>query len=263
MSRIFFTIGSINIYWYSVLIVIAVIIGMIISSKEAVKTGLGKSFLLDLAFYLIPVSIVGARVYYVIFNFSEFENDLLGIFKIWEGGLAIYGAIIASILFIISYCKKKGKPILLALDVLAPSLILGQAIGRWGNFFNKEAYGPIATLSFLEKLHLPNFIINNMLIEGFYRQPTFLYESLWCILGFVILLILRKYYRSKYGILTFSYFIWYGIGRFFIEGLRDDSLYLGSLRISQLVSVLLIIIGIIGLIIIKLKKKESEEIVRI
>ena len=222
---------------------------MYFSLKEAQKNGLTKEYIYDLIFYLIPISILGARLYYVIFNFNMFKNNLLDIFKIWEGGIAIYGAVITAIIFIVFYSKKKNKNTLLTTDTFAPYLILGQAIGRWGNFINKEAHGAITTYENLKNMNLPNFIIEGMYINGSYYIPTFLYESLWNILGFIILLIIRK--KNKYknkGILTFTYFIWYGIGRFFIEGLRTDSLYIGIFRVSQLVSILLILIGIIGII---------------
>ena len=255
MNRVFVSIGPITIYWYSVLIMIGVLIGLYFSGKQAEKNGITKSFINDLAFYLVIIAILGARIYYVIFNFSIFKDHLLDIFKIWEGGLAIYGAIISGIIFTIYYSRKKKKDPLLVLDTFTPYLILGQAIGRWGNFFNSEAHGSITTLNHLQKLHIPNFIIKGMHINGNYYLPTFLYESIWCIIGFIILLIIRK--KEKYqkpGTLMLSYFIWYGIGRFFIEGLRTDSLYLFSIRISQLVSIVLIILGIIGLIIIRKKK---------
>ncbi len=259
MNRIFISIGPINIYWYSVLIVVSIIIGMYYSLRQAKKNGLTKEFLYDLIFYLIPIAIIGARLYYVIFNFSLFKDNLLDIFKIWEGGLAIYGSVIAAIIFIIYYCKKKNKSSLITLDTLAPYLILGQAIGRWGNFINKEAHGAITTYKNLKSMYLPNFIIEGMNINGSYYIPTFLYESLWNLLGFIILLIIRK--KNKYknrGILLFTYFIWYGTGRFFIEGLRTDSLYLGIFRISQLVSILLIGIGIIGIIYIVRRDKKCK-----
>lgn len=261
MDRVFLSIGPINIYWYSILIVISILIGMYFSVKEAKKNNLTKEFIYDLIFYLIPVAVIGARIYYVIFNFSEFKYNLFDIFKIWEGGLAIYGAVIASIIFIIYYCKKKEKNILLTLDTFAPYLILGQAIGRWGNFINKEAHGAITTYEYLKSIHIPNFIIEGMYINGSYYIPTFLYESLWNIIGFIILLIIRKInkYQSK-GLLVFSYFIWYGIGRFFIEGLRTDSLYIGIFRVSQLVSILLIIIGIIGIIYVVRRDKKCKNI---
>ena len=216
MDRVFLSIGPINIYWYSVLIVVSIIIGIFFSLKDANKNGIGKEFLYDMIFYLIPIAIIGARLYYVIFNFSLFKDNLLDIFKVWEGGLAIYGSVIASIIFIILYCKKKKKNILLTLDTLAPYLILGQAIGRWGNFINKEAHGALTTYEYLKSIKIPNFIIEGMYINGSYYIPTFLYESLWCILGFIILIIIKNKNKYKHkGIIVFSYFIWYGIGRFF------------------------------------------------
>jgi len=252
MDRVFISIGPINIYWYSVLIVLSIIIGMYFSINQAKKNGLTKEFIYDLIFYLIPIAVLGARLYYVIFNFSVFKDNLLDIFKIWEGGLAIYGVVISGILFIIYYCKKKKQSILLTLDILAPCLILGQAIGRWGNFFNSEAHGALTTLEYLQKIHIPKFIINGMYINGNYYIPTFLYESIWCIIGFVVLLIIKnKVKYKKEGIIICSYFIFYSIGRFFIEGLRTDSLYFFNIRVSQLVSIILLLIGIIGLILIK------------
>ena len=145
--------------------------------------------------------------------------------------------------------KKRGQSIIRTTDIIVPGLILAQAIGRWGNFFNSEAHGTVVSLEFLKKLHLPNFIIEGMYINGSYYHPTFLYESIWCLIGFILLIILRKITLRKKGMVTFSYFIWYGIGRLFIEGIRMDSLYLGDYRISQIVSIILIIVGIIGTII--------------
>ena len=254
MNRELISVGPITIYWYSFLIFISILIGLFIVKKEVKKTKLDKDFIFDLIFYLIPVCIIGARLYYVIFNFSVFKDNLLDIFKIWEGGLAIYGVVISGILFIIYYCKKKKQSILLTLDILAPCLILGQALGRWGNFFNSEAHGAITTLEYLQSLHLPDFIIDGMYINGNYYIPTFLYESLWCFIVFGFLIILRnKIKYKKEGIITCSYFILYGIGRFFIEGMRTDSLYLFNFRISQIVSIILIVIGILGIIFIKRK----------
>ena len=255
MNRVFLHIGKVTIYWYSILIMISVLIGLYFTSKDAEKNGLTKKFMSDFAFYLIIISILGARLYYVIFNFSVFKNNLLDIFKIWEGGLAIYGGVIAGIIFTIYYSKKKDKSPLLVLDTLAPYLILGQAIGRWGNFFNSEAHGGITTLEHLKELHIPSFVIKGMNINGNYYIPTFFYESVWCLLGFLLLLIIRR--KDKYknpGILLSIYFIWYGVGRFFIEGLRTDSLYLLGIRVSQLVSIILVVVGIITLIKIKKKK---------
>ena len=258
MNRVFFKIGPLNIYWYSVLIMLAVFLGYYFSSRQAEKNGLKKSFISDLIFYLVIVAIIGARLYYVIFNFSIFKDNLLDIFKIWEGGLAIYGAVLSSIIFIIFYSKKHQKNSLLVLDTLVPYLILGQALGRWGNFFNKEAHGGITTIEYLKSLHIPKFIIKGMYINGTYYIPTFLFESIWCLNGFLLLLLIRKKDNYKHpGILLFIYFIYYGIGRFLIEGLRTDSLYFLGFRISQIVSIILIIIGIIGLV-ITIKKNKNK-----
>ncbi len=256
MNRALFTIGKITIYYYSVIMLLAILTAIFISIKRAKKEGIS-SFIEDLIFSTIIFGIIGARLYYVIFNFTLYKDDLLSILKIWEGGIAIYGAIIGGLITIIYKCKKTEKSILTTTDIIVPGLILAQAIGRWGNFFNSEAYGKSVSLVFLKKLHLPNFIIEGMYINGSYHHPTFLYESLWCLIGFMLIMIIIKITKNKKGVATYTYFIWYGIGRYLIEGLRTDSLYLGSIRISQLVSIALIIIGIIGLILKKMNKNKK------
>lgn len=255
MSRVFLDLGFIKIYWYSILILIGAIIGIYLILKETKRQSIDINSISDLCFYVIPISIIGARIYYVIFNFSVFKDDLISIFKIWEGGIAIYGGIITGILFVIWYTKKKNLDTIKILDIFAPSLVLAQGIGRWGNFFNQEAFGPIVTRTALEKKHIPNFIIDNMFIEGSFHEPTFLYESLVCLIIFVILIAIRYLYKNnKTGNITFTYFILYGLGRYFIEGMRLDSLYLGKIRISQLVSLILITIGLYGLTTSKKRK---------
>ena len=256
MNRILFELGPITIYWYSVTMLLAVLTGIYLATQESKKQSMF-SFISDLVTYVIIFGIIGARLYYVIFNFDNYKHNLLSIFKIWEGGIAIYGAIIGGLLAIVYLARKREQSIIKTTDIIVPGLILAQSIGRWGNFFNGEAHGTEVSLEYLEKLHLPNFIIEGMHIDGTYYHPTFLYESIWCLLGFIILIIIRKLTKRKDGIMTFSYFIWYGIGRLFIEGLRTDSLYLGSFRISQLVSLFLIITGIIGIIISILKGKKK------
>ena len=261
MDRVLISIGPITIYWYSFLIFLSILIGLLIVKKEVVKTRLDKDFIFDLIFYLIPVAIIGARIYYVIFNYSVFKDNFIDVFKIWEGGLAIYGAVIAGILFTIYYCKKKKQSILLTLDILAPCLVLGQAIGRWGNYFNGEAHGVVTSLSYLKSLHIPYFIIKGMYINGNYYIPTFLFESIWCFIVFIILVIVRnKLKYKKEGIIVCLYFILYSLGRFFIEGLRTDSLYIYNFRISQIVAIILIIIGIVGIIILKKKGDNNEKV---
>ena len=261
MSRVLFQIGPITIYWYSFLILIAVIVGYQIVVSYSKKISYKTNEIMDMVLYLVVFSIIGARAYYVIFNFSLYQDDLLSIFMIWKGGLAIYGGIIAGILYILYYCKKKGLDFIRVLDIYSLSLLLGQAIGRWGNFFNGEAYGGKTTLEALQSLHLPKFIIDGMYIDGFYHQPTFLYESIWCLIGVFFLLRIRKRYTNQVGRQVSFYLIWYGIGRFFIEGLRSDSLYLGIFRVSQLVSIVMVVIGFALLFRIKHKGKVKNTII--
>ena len=253
MNPIFLEIGPVQIYWYSIFILIAFIIGAMLAYKEAKRFSISKEFITNTFFYLIPLVIIGARLYYVIFNFEYYSSNPIDILKIWEGGLAIHGGIIVGLLFLLFYTKKYKVSFIRILDIMVVSLILGQAIGRWGNFFNGEAYGSEVTIEFLQKLHLPNFIINGMYINGSYYHPTFLYESIWCFIGFIILFILRYTKYLKIGQLTSYYLIWYGLGRIFIEGLRMDSLMIGSFKIAQIISIIMILLGIIMLFIIKRK----------
>lgn len=257
MDRVLFSIGDIKIYWYSVIMLISVLVGMFLALREAKQQGM-YNFISDLITYIIVYGIIGARIYYVLFNFESYRYDLLSIFKIWEGGIAIYGAIIGGFIAIVWLSKKREKSIIKTTDIIVPGLILAQAIGRWGNFFNSEAHGEIVSLEFLKSIHLPNFIINGMYINGNYYNPTFLYESIWCLLGFFALILIRKFTKRKKGIMTYMYFIWYGIGRIYIEGLRTDSLYLGSFRISQIVSFVLILVGIFGLLYTLYKQRKEH-----
>lgn len=237
---------GISIRWYSVLILCGIMLAFFLANKESKKFNLPDEFIFDMGFWVVIFGILGARIYYVIFNFSNYSDNLLDIFKVWEGGLAIHGGIIFGLITLLIYCKiKKVKPLRIT-DIVAPSLIIAQAIGRWGNFFNSEAHGPVTTLANLKSLFIPDFIINGMYIDGVYYHPTFLYESLWCILGFIILLLVRKFYKYlKSGQLTCVYLVWYGIGRLLIESLRTDSLMIGSFKVAQLVSLFMIVIGLI------------------
>lgn len=255
MNRVFIQIGPFTIYWYSVFILIAVLLGYNIIINYCKRINYKSSHIIDMLFYLFIWAIVGARTYYVVFNFDMFRDDILSIFQIWRGGLAIYGAIIAGIIYIAYYCYKHKLNFIKILDIFSLSLLLGQAIGRWGNFFNSEAYGGITTYESLNSLMIPEFIIRGMYIDGAYRQPTFLYESLWCLIGALILMRIRRRYSHIVGKQVFFYLIWYGIGRFFIEGLRSDSLYIGDFRVSQIVSIVMVIIGIVGNMVISHKRK--------
>jgi len=212
-----------------------------------------------MCFYLVIICILGARIYYCIFNLDYYLSNILDIFKIWEGGLAIHGGIIAGIIFIFFYTRKHGISLLDILDVFAPALVLGQAIGRWGNFFNQEAFGPETTFEVLKNLKIPEFIIDGMYIDNAYHHPTFIYESLGCLLIFITIIIIRNIKFIKPGQVASIYFIGYGILRFLIESLRQDSLMFFNLKIAQLVSIIMIVVGIILFILpyIKRLKKSS------
>lgn len=250
MNPVLLDLGFIKIYWYSIMILIGLFIGGSLILKESKRFKIPENYMINLILYTIIFAIIGARLYYVIFNFQEYSNNILSIFKIWEGGLAIHGGIIFGLIAIIFYTKKYKINTMRMLDIIVVGLIIGQAIGRWGNFFNGEAHGGATTLEFLTSLHLPKFIIEGMNIYGVYYHPTFLYESLWCLIGFIVLFFFRKRYYNKIGQTTGLYLVWYGIGRFFIEGMRTDSLMLGTIKMAQLVSALFVVIGIV-LIILK------------
>ena len=248
MDRYIITIGDFNIEWYSVLIVVGAILALIMIIKEAKRYGYPSDFVFNVCFWSIIVGIIGARLYYVVFNLDLYTN-FWDIFKIWEGGLAIHGGIIFGAITCYLYCKKYRVRTVRMLDFIAPALLLAQAIGRWGNFFNGEAHGAVTSLESLQNLHIPEFIIDGMYIGGAHYQPTFLYESLWCLLGVIILLIVRRLKVTKVGQPTALYLMWYGVGRFFIETMRTDSLMLGGFKVAQIVSVIMILIGLIVIMI--------------
>ena len=244
MNPILINLEFIQIRWYSVLVLSAFIIGYILVIKSCKKLGYSSIIISDMCFYLVIVCILGARFYYCLFNLEYYGKNILDIFKIWEGGLAIHGGIIAGFIFLYFYTKKKKLNLIELLDIISPALALGQCIGRWGNFFNQEAFGPVTTFTTLKNLHIPKFIINGMYINNAYHHPTFLYESIGCLIIFIILMIIRDLKNKKEGQIIGTYFIFYGIIRFFIESLRTDSLMLLNFKIAQIVSILMIIIGL-------------------
>ena len=249
MNPILLSIGKFELRWYSVLILFAFAIGFILVLKKSKAKGISPAHVYDLSFYLVIFCILGARLYYCLFNLDYYSRHLIEILEVWNGGLAIHGGIIAGIIFLIIYAEKKELPFFGLTDIIAPSLALGQAIGRWGNFFNQEAYGSATTLQTLKNLHIPRFIREGMCINGIYYHPTFLYESLGCIIIFIILMFISSIKDLKRGIVTGIYFICYGTIRYFIEILRTDSLMLGNFKIAQIVSIVMVVVGI--LIIIK------------
>ncbi|HLR08901.1 MAG TPA: prolipoprotein diacylglyceryl transferase [Bacillota bacterium] len=245
LDRVFIQFGSLSIYWYGVIIAAGALIGLFLATREADRLGLDKDLMIDLLMFSIPIAILFARIYYVIFEWEQYASGpWWKPLAIWEGGIAIHGALIGAVLTAIVFARVKKVSFWQIADIAAPSLILGQAIGRWGNFMNQEAHGGVMSEAAYQNLHqyLPDFIMNQMCIDGLYYYPTFLYESIWNLLVFVFLLVLRRKNPLR-GELFLSYLIGYSIGRFFIEGMRTDSLYLFDLPIrqAQLLSVVLII----------------------
>jgi phosphatidylglycerol:prolipoprotein diacylglycerol transferase len=274
INPIAFSIGSIDVRWYGIILGTAALIAIMIAIQEGKRFKIIPDFFMDFLLVAIPSAIVGARLYYVIFKWDDYKNNLWEIFMIWHGGIAIYGGLIGSIIGVIFYVRAKGYDFWRIVDIAAPGLIVGQMIGRWGNFMNQEAHGgPVSESLLRNTLHLPNFIVNQMNIEGTFYHPTFLYESIWNLVGFVLLLVLRRRHFVRAGEIFIGYFIWYSIGRFFIEGLRTDSLAFtgpswlaslmnglwspmklvfesgelvdGNVRVSQLLSILIILAAIV------------------
>ncbi|MBB5173436.1 prolipoprotein diacylglyceryl transferase [Texcoconibacillus texcoconensis] len=253
LDPVAFNLGPITVQWYGLIIAVGALLGYLLANREADRRGLPKDTLADLLIFALPISIISARLYYVIFHWQHYAGDLGRIIAIWEGGLAIHGGLIGAVITAVVFAKKRGLSFWKLADITAPSILLGQAIGRWGNFMNQEAHGGEVSRSFLENLMLPDFIIDQMFIDGVYYHPTFLYESLWNIVGVVLLLLLRRM-NLRRGELFLTYVIWYSVGRFFIEGMRTDSLMMFDvLRTAQVMSVLLII-GAIGLLIYRRKE---------
>lgn len=258
MNRVAFNIFGFNVYYYSLCILLGVIVAYILITREGKKQGLTKEFTSDLIFYTLIIGILGARVYYCVFNLDYYLANPSEILKIYNGGLAIHGGVIAGLIFVYFYTKKKNVSFIKILDIVAPAVIIAQSFGRWGNFFNQEAHGGITTYQNLKNMHIPEFIINGMYIEGKYYYPTFFFESIWCLIGFIILMIARRNKNLRKGFQIGFYFIWYGIGRFFIEAFRTDSLMFFNLKIAQIVSLIGIIIGIIIIVTNRNKKYYNE-----
>ena len=258
MNRVAFTIFGVDIMWYGILMASGMILGTIIALKEAKRVGISEDSVLDLAIIAIPMGLLGARLYYVIFNFNLYQNDLLSIFKIWEGGLAIHGGIIAGLIVIALYSKKYKMRFIRITDICVPSLLFAQGIGRWGNFFNQEAHGAATSLEHLKSLHLPQFIINGMNINGIYYEPTFLYESFLCLIGFIIVLFIRRGKYTKVGTITSFYLMYYSVVRFLIESMRTDSLMLGGFKVAQIISIILFLIGLGNIMLISRKSKFED-----
>ena len=245
MDPIAFQIGPIAVRWYGILMSSALAIGTLLAYREAVRQKLDPDQIINLVIIAAPLAFIGARAYYVIFRWSYYSTNPSEIPAIWHGGLAIHGALIAGVLAGYFFVKWQKLRFWQIADIVAPSIILGQAIGRWGNFFNQEAYG------------YPTDLPWAMYIDGAYRHPTFLYESLWDLGVFLFLLWYRRRKGIKHGEVFLIYAILYSAGRFIVEAFRTDSLMLGSLRAAQVISVI-IIMAAVGLIYYRRKKLAKE-----
>lgn len=254
INPIAFHLGPIEVRWYGIIIATGIVLAYLLAQREAVKLGLHDDFFADLLIWAIPIGILSARIYYVAMKWDYYSVNPGKIIEIWNGGIAIHGALIGAFITAYLFTKRRNVSFLRIADIAAPSILVGQIIGR-GNFMNQEAHGGPVTRTFLENLMLPNWMIEQMYIakENTYVHPTFLYESVWNFIGLIILIVARKL-NWRRGEMFFFYLIWYSAGRYFIEGLRTDSLYLiGELRSAQVVSIIGIAIGIIAIVYRRLK----------
>ena len=248
-----FSIFGLNITYYSLCILLGVIVAYLVIKKISKKHNINSRYMDDIIFYGLLSGILGARLYYVLFNLDYYLKDINEIVMIWHGGLAIHGGILFGALFVYLYSRKNKLNFIELTDIILPGVIIAQAIGRWGNFFNQEAYGMMVSKVLLEKLlFIPKFIINGMHIDGNYYLPTFYIESIFCIIGFILIMIISSK-TNKIGRPTSFYLIWYGVLRFIIELFRTDSLMLFNFKIACVVSIISIILGVILLF-----KKEKE-----
>lgn len=246
--------GFISIKWYGVLIALGMCLAVWYGMRRCRRFGLTQDHLLDGVLWIVPFAIVCARAYFCIFSWDSYRDNPIEVLYIWKGGLAIYGGVIGAAIGVLVFCKiKKIKP-LAVLDLVFIGFLIGQAVGRWGNFFNREAFG--AETDFFLRMGLTDRAGNTI-----YVHPTFLYESVWNFAGFLVLHFLSK--RREYdGQVTLLYMAWYGAGRTFIEGLRSDSLYLGDtgIRVSQLLSAILFVAAISLLIYNAFRKHDPEKL---
>lgn len=260
--------AEITIRWYGIIIAIGYTLAALFGGRIAYTWKMSLSKMVDVLIYGTFGGIIGARAFYVIFQWDYYSQHLSEIFQVWTGGLAIYGGIIGGFIAAYITCRLEKLSFVKLLDIAGMSLLIGQSIGRWGNFMNQEAFGTNTTLPWgMTSNKVADYIIRN---QEFFAEhniemdpnipvhPTFLYESLWCALGFILLYIMCKKFRKFDGQLFLCYGIWYSVGRAFIEGLRTDSLYIGSFRISQLISVLVAIVFAIILVYLSINAKRKK-----
>ncbi len=245
MNPVAFEIFGLPIRWYGIIISLGIVLAALVSIRESKRRGYTEDLIIDLLLFAIPLSILGARLYYVAFSWDNYKDNLGDILNTRQGGLAIHGALIAAILVTIVYAKVKKISFWTIADISAPGIILAQGIGRWGNFANQEAHGGPTDLPW------------GIIIEGQKVHPTFLYESIWNLLVFAFLMWYRKNKSKVKGETFLIYISLYSVGRFFIEGLRTDSLMLGNFRVAQLISLGSILVSLI-IFVVRRKKCNHE-----
>lgn len=250
-----FSIGSLEIHWYGVIIAVGLLMAVLYACGRCKEFGLTEDDLIDGVLCIVPFAVICARLYYVVFQWDSYKNNLLDIFKIWNGGLAIYGGVIGAAIGIVVFARVKRNKVRLTavLDITSLGFLIGQAIGRWGNFMNREAFGA-PTDSFLRM-----GLLNSMTGQVEYYHPTFLYESVWNLCGFLLLHFLSKH-RKYDGQIALGYVAWYGLGRTFIEGLRMDSLYWGPVRVSQLLAAVSCFAAVVVLMVMMLRRNDPGQL---
>ena len=246
-DRVAFTIFGLDVMWYGLLIGGGFLLAALIAYKRAPKHGIKPDFILDLVLWMVPAAIIGARAYYVIFSWEDFSGDWSKIFDVRSGGLAIHGGLI--LCFLVGYfvCRHCKQSFIATADLAAVVIPLAQAIGRWGNFFNEEAHGGPTDLPWAQ------------IINGVGYHPTFLYESIWCFLLFLFLLWFDNHRRSFDGQIICLYMMLYSVERFFVEGLRTDSLMIGPLRQAQVISIVLFAAGLVLYFVLKKRHEKIDK----
>lgn len=269
VNPVAFSVGGIEIRWYGIIIVLGIIAGFSYAAYRAKQSGLSLDDMLDYVLVALPLGIICARLYYVVFFNDGSYKTFYDVIAIWEGGLAIYGGVLGGLLGMFLVSRHKKNKFRAVLDCFAPGVMIGQIFGRWGNFFNAEAYGTLDHIDFpfIGRIFTPHFeenyplrmVIENGFVGKIAVHPTFLYESVWNLLG--LLLIHLFFNRKRFdGEVALWYFGWYGFGRFFIEGMRDDSLMLGSFRVSQILALVLFAASIVLIVIGSKKAKKNAGI---
>lgn len=247
---------GVDIYFYGILIALGFILAMFYCARNARRFGLGEDDVYDFMLWLLPMAILGARLYYVAFSLDEYLAQPSRIFAVWEGGLAIYGGVIAGVITLVLVCRHKKIPAGAFMDLAIYGLLIGQIIGRWGNFMNREAFGAETEVFCRMGLTAPNG-------TTVYVHPTFLYESLWNLVLLAALIVFERRGKRRYdGQCALLYFFFYGLGRMWIEGLRTDSLYIGStgIRVSQLLSFVLVLTALIIMLLIRSRKPSPDKL---